>query len=212
MIIVNFYLFLVNKVAKFLVRLGISPMLITFIGLLLSISAGILFWIGHLFTGGLVLFLGGVMDNLDGAVARAGGKATKYGALFDSTLDRYGEFFNFVGLYGYLGHNPDIFLAEVHQMLVLFALIGSVMVSYVRARSEALGIASKAGFFQRPQRVVAIGLCAMLTGLTNPLFDSIDYHNLHDFFLRLLVLVLAIGTNFTAVRRLLDARKIAEKP
>jgi CDP-diacylglycerol--glycerol-3-phosphate 3-phosphatidyltransferase len=150
--------------------------------------------------------MGGILDSLDGAVARATGKATKFGALFDSTLDRYAEFAVFIGFYGYLGHSHAKFV-QVFQLMAIFALVGSVMVSYVRARSEGLGITCSTGFWQRPERLVALATAAILTGILNPIFIAWSYDYLHDVVLKASLIVLAVGTNWTAIGRLISGRK-----
>ncbi|MFP4458986.1 MAG: CDP-alcohol phosphatidyltransferase family protein [Candidatus Zixiibacteriota bacterium] len=207
---VKLYLRIIGKIANVFIRLGFSPSAITIIGFFMAVFAGIAFWTGHLLTGGILLLVGGVFDNLDGAIARNSGNVTRFGALLDSTLDRYSEFVLFLGLYNYIGTSPDIVLYRTFQVIVFFALIGSVMVSYVRARSEALDIGTSVGFFQRPARVVMIGLAAMLAGLANHILDNINYFLLHDIVIRLLLIVLAIGTNITALRRLMDSRRRAK--
>lgn len=148
---------------------------------------------------------------MDGILARATGRSTSFGALFDSTLDRYGEFFIYIGLFGYIASTLDIHLVRVFQLVVVVALMGSVMVSYVRARSEAVGLPTSVGLFQRPARIVLLGFAALLSGATNFAFDRIAYAHLHDFFIRLFLLILAVGTHITAFRRLADARKTFRK-
>ncbi len=201
------YIGAVNRVAALLARTGLSPSVFTIAGLLLACAAGFFLWTGHLFTGGVLLFLGGLFDSVDGAVARISGKATKFGALLDSTLDRYSEFAVFLGFYGYLGHSYACFV-DFFQVMAIVALIGSVMVSYVRARSEGLGISCSVGFWQRPERVIALGTASIITGALNPVLISLSYNYLHDFFIKLIIIILAVGANITAVKRLFHGRAV----
>ena len=208
---VKIYLKFVQLVANILIKMGIGAMSVTLLGLFLSIIAGVLFWTGHLLSGGILLFFGGFCDNLDGVIARTTNTVSVFGALYDSALDRYGEFFLFLGLYGYIANQNDIRLSLIFGVFIFFALIGSVMVSYVRARSEALGIGTSVGFFQRPARVVTIGLTAIITGITNPIFDSLSREYLHDLFVKIAIVILAIGTNVDAIRRLDDSWQNSKK-
>jgi CDP-diacylglycerol--glycerol-3-phosphate 3-phosphatidyltransferase len=201
----NGYLSFVDKVARAMSKTGLSPTFYTITGFVLAIFAGVALWLGHLIIGGILLFAGGIFDSMDGAIARLNGRATKFGALLDSTLDRYSEFAIYLGFYGYLGHSYAKFV-EFYQIMAIFALVGSVMVSYVRARSEGLGIACSVGFWQRPERIIALGTASIFTGFLNPLFISISYNYMHDFFIKLVLIVLAIGTNITAVGRLFHGR------
>ena len=187
--------------------MGISPFFFTLAGLFLSFISAVFLWTGHLVVGGAILFFGGIFDSLDGAVARGGGKVTRFGSLVDSTLDRYAEFSFYIGFYGYLGHSSARFI-WLFQLFTIVALVGSVMVSYVRARSESLGIPCSVGFWQRPERVIALGTAAILTGILNPLFDLLLYNYLHDIILKITLIILAVGTNITAITRLFHAKKI----
>ena len=149
---------------------------------------------------------------LDGQVARLGNMKSTFGALYDSVLDRYSELIMFLGICYYLvGHH--YFLSSIFAFI---ALIGSMMVSYVRARAEGLGIESKGGLMQRPERVVTIGLCAMLCGITS-LYIGGDYKlyvsgiKFHVFETMTIftfpIAVLAVLTNVTAFKRLIDAKR-----
>jgi len=198
---------MVEHIAIVFSRLGFGPMVFTVGGLLLAIAAGCFLWTGHLIIGGILLFAGGFSDSLDGAVARAGNKVTRFGAILDSTLDRYAEFAIFLGFYGYLGHSYARFVG-IYQIITVVALLGSVMVSYVRARSEGLGIPCSVGFWQRPERVIALGTASVVTGALNPLFIRWSYNYMHDLIIKAVLIVLAVGTNLTAIKRLLHAKRI----
>jgi len=204
---VSGYLATINKIALFLTKTGLGPTFYTIVGLILALMAGVFLWFGHLIIGGILLFMGGLFDSMDGAVARVSGKSSKFGALLDSTFDRYSEFAVFLGFYGYLGYSYARFV-EFYQLVAIVALLGSVMVSYVRARSEGLGIECSVGFWQRPERIIALGTASIITGLLNPLLINLSYNYLHDIFIKAVLIVLAIGTNATAITRLFHARKV----
>jgi len=150
------------------VRLGVSPNTLTVIGLLLSILAAVIIAQGLLIAGGLLVLFAGIFDMFDGAMARVSNTATTFGAFFDSTLDRYSESIILLGLLFYAMQKPDLhdafwpFANEQQWMITLIyiAVVGSLMVSYTKARAEGLGLECKTGLLARPERVVilAIGL------------------------------------------------------
>ncbi len=142
--------------AKLLARTGLSPDVLTTVGLLLAAVVAWVLATGHLFLGGFLVILSGAFDLLDGAVARATGRSTKFGALLDSAFDRLSEAVLFLGLLAYYASRG----AYQESILVGAALAGSMMTSYVRARAEGLGLKCEVGVFTRPERVIllAIGL------------------------------------------------------
>lgn len=160
----------------------VSPNALTILGFFINLAAGVLIATGALVVGGVVLLLASVFDILDGAVARVTGKVYRYGAFLDSTTDRYAEGFTFVGLLCYYvtnGHHA------VEPVLVVAALAGSLLVSYVRARAQSLGFVCDGGLLARPERVVivCIGLLVPVTLLAA-------------------LWALAVLTNVTAVQRI----------
>ncbi|HEY6379283.1 MAG TPA: CDP-alcohol phosphatidyltransferase family protein [Candidatus Dormibacteraeota bacterium] len=161
----------------------VSPNTLTVLGLLVNLTSAILVGAGLLFAGGLVLLLASVFDILDGAVARVTGKVYRYGAFLDSASDRYAEVFTGLGLIVYYQLLPGKHTVE--PILIIAALAGSLMVSYVRARAQSLGFVCDGGLLARPERVVltAIGL------LVNPLLLPVLW-------------VLAVFTNVTALQRI----------
>lgn len=149
---------LITPAVKLAIRAKLHPNFFTITGLLLSIVAAIFFASGHFLGGGFFLLLSGCCDVFDGMIARARGVGSKFGALFDSALDRYAEMFVLFGVsYCFIRQNM-IFTA----MIALFALGGSLMVSYVRARAEGLGLDCKVGIMQRAERIVYMGFGAMV--------------------------------------------------
>ena len=140
-------------VARFMERVGLTPNLVTLIGLLIAVGGAWLVAVGQLWAGGIVVLFGGVFDMFDGALARMTGRASKFGALLDSVVDRVSEAVALFGVLAfYLMSDNDVGAA-----LAYAAIIGSLMVSYMRARSEGLGIECKVGVMTRPERVAAIG-------------------------------------------------------
>ena len=140
--------------AAALSRIGLGPNGVTLLGLAIAGMSAYLIAMGNLLAGGVVLLASGVFDMLDGALARTTGRATKFGALLDSVVDRLSEALVLLGL---LLHYTRTGL-EWGVALVFAALVGSLMVSYLRARSEGLGIECKVGLMQRPERVVVLGV------------------------------------------------------
>ena len=143
---------------QYLVKKRLGPDLLTMIGFGLNLGAAALFGLDYLRWAGLGVLLAGLFDLLDGQVARKGQTATKFGALLDSTVDRYSEIFIWFGIAFRFIRFDDLWTSSA----VFFALAGSIMVSYVRARVEGLGEACKVGFMQRPERIIAIGVGALV--------------------------------------------------
>lgn len=151
-----------------LARLGVTPNTLTFIGLLLSVLTATIIAQGFLLVGGVLVLFAGIFDMFDGAVARVRNASTTFGAFFDSTLDRYSESIIFLGLLLYALQHPglhDVLWPVANEQICMIALIyiamvGSLMVSYTKARAEGLGLECKTGLLARPERVVilAIGL------------------------------------------------------
>lgn len=166
-------------------RLGFSPNALSFLGLVLTIIAAGLVASGYLLSGGIMVLIAAMFDMLDGQLARATHQSSTFGALLDSTLDRIEEALVLFGL-AYLSLLEGETTAV---MLVLVALEGSLMVSYVKARAEGLGLRCDVGWFQRPERVVALAAGLVLAGL--------GFGRALTFVLWLL----AVVTNVTAVQR-----------
>lgn len=146
-------------VVRVLSRTGITPNTITIMGFLVSIAAGAVISKEFLLLGGGLVLFSGVFDMLDGSLARAKGQSTKFGALLDSTLDRLAEAAVLLGLLIMYSWQPSTW--EPWEPLIIYiTFVGSVLVSYLRARAEGLGMKCEVGIFTRAERVVvlAIGL------------------------------------------------------
>ena len=210
-----------NPLISLLSKTGITPNGITIIGFLITIVSAAILIVGaelgargdtkYITWFGVILLLAGVFDMLDGQLARKTNNMTKFGALFDSVIDRYSEMVMFFGI--------TYYLVSYHYLLsgvfAFIAMIGSIMVSYVRARAEGLGEECNIGIMQRPERVLTIGITAILYGVISnytgsfkytvdwlpfPLFENISIFTVPIF-------ILAVLTNYTAFQRLNHCRK-----
>ena len=215
----------IDPLVRGLIKIGFTPNLVTITGLLLNIGVAIIFIMGGEegnrgdlsyvgWAGALILFAG-LFDMLDGQVARLGNMSSVFGALFDSVLDRYSELFMFLGICYYLVAHHYFF----SSLVAFIALIGSMMVSYTRARSEGLGIQNKGGMMQRPERVILIAVSALACGITGHFIGGnykyfipgISFHVFETMTIFTLpITVMAVLTNITAIRRLLDAKHALE--
>lgn len=173
-----------------LIRRGVDPNLVTTFGFLVTVSAGIAFFLGHVRIGGALVLCGGFLDIVDGQVARGTGKASVFGSFYDSTLDRISEVVVFLGIFSlYGGGHPDF---EYPWMVytVALAMAGSLMISYTRARAEALGLNCSVGLMQRLERVVLIGGASLVFG-----------GSFEGAVLTWVLILMAVLTNFTAFQR-----------
>ncbi len=145
-----------DPIASVFAKVGLTPNVITCIGLLGSAGAGAVIGYGHLVIGGILVLFFGAFDMLDGALARKTGAVSKFGAFLDSTFDRLSEIAVLGGLLTYELHQRN----TLESLLVFLFLAASLMVSYLRARGEALNINNEVGILTRPERVVilAVGL------------------------------------------------------
>jgi CDP-diacylglycerol--glycerol-3-phosphate 3-phosphatidyltransferase len=156
---------LTGPLARGLIASGVHPNTITTVGTLMVIGSGVAFGTGEIRLGGLLLLVSGILDILDGQVARHGGKTTTFGAFYDSTLDRVGEGAVFSGLIFYFLNGPLPANLKARAVAAgLVALIASFLVSYTRARAEALGVDNKVGIAARAERILLLGLPALLLG------------------------------------------------
>jgi CDP-diacylglycerol--glycerol-3-phosphate 3-phosphatidyltransferase len=148
---------IVDSIVVWLSNLHINPNILTLIGLLINIGAAVLFAKGLFFWAGLVIIFAGIFDIVDGEVARRTGRVTKFGAFFDSVIDRYSDLLLLLGLMIWYAKWDRIF----YMSLTGLVLIGSVMTSYTRARAESLIPACKVGFLERPERIVLLIIGAL---------------------------------------------------
>jgi dTMP kinase len=192
---------LLNPLAQLLVAMEISPGVITAAGLVLSALAALLFGLGAFIGAGIVLIISGLADMLDGMVARSSGKAGTLGAVVDSVSDRYADALVLFGVFFYYAFGGGTAGAgegagaetrpAVAAYLALAAIVGSFMVSYVRARAEGLGLECKIGLLERPWRMVIL--------IVGAFFGS--------GVMTVLLWPLAVLTHFTAMQRVLEVKK-----
>jgi CDP-diacylglycerol--glycerol-3-phosphate 3-phosphatidyltransferase len=183
----NRFMILLTPIIKILKKRGIHPNGFTLAGVIITSMAAVAFIMGHLRAGGVLILAGGLCDSIDGSLARSSGKANRFGALFDSAIDRYSEFLMFFGIAAYfitLNDHPT-------SVVTFLALCGSIMVSYNRARAESLGFESKAGLMQRPERIIFLGTGALI----------------HPLVFKLTIWFVAIFANLTALQRIRNAYK-----
>lgn len=167
-----------------LARLGVQPNTITTLGFLLSLVAAAAVWQGVWPWAGVLVLVASAFDMVDGALARVSDRGTTFGAFFDSTLDRLSESAICLGLIGYFLARQD----DPTVLAIALMLIGSQMVSYTRARAEGLGLSCTVGWFQRPERVIALGVALLFPT------DMVIV-------LQVVIWMLAVLTLFTTIQR-----------
>ena len=163
----------------------VSPNVLTLVGFAPALAAGYAFGKGMIRLGGVCVGLSGLFDLLDGLVAKLADRRTVFGALLDSTIDRYGEIAIFIGLAIHFKGTPSLYG-------VVIALGGSLMVSYLRARAEGLGFSCEVGMLQRPERVIVILVGALLG----------------ESYLKWAVWIVAVLANLTAIERLFRLKEL----
>ena len=184
------YLRLIEPVADYLVRRRANPNVITTIGTVCTIAAAVTYAFGHISIGGWILGLTALFDVLDGIVARRTGQETKFGAFYDSSLDRVSDGMILGGLaVFYATDTPRHSVTMV--IICLMAIIGTFLTSYTRARADALGINAKVGLIQRAERVALLSAPQALFGLA-----------FHGLVLDAIVMLLAVTSWVTAVQRI----------
>jgi len=201
------YLQFIKPVGNILARLGVHPNILSLSGLILSMVAGLVYSTGSFFWGGWLVVFAGTCDALDGQLARQTGKDSKFGSFFDSTLDRFGEVFIFMGLAWYFaggtsfmaggGNKEADFQSPLAVLFIILAIAGSFMVSYTRARAEGLGVDCEVGWMQRPERMTLL-IVGSLVG-SAPVIGPV--------LMKLTLLLLAVLSNFTVLQRMVYVRK-----
>lgn len=184
------FLAALDQVASWLAGLKISPNFITVLGLVAGMAAGLSFGLDRPFAAAGLIVGCGLFDVLDGKVAIRARKKSLYGALFDSTLDRYSEFFIYLGLAYHFRKGWTLWV-------LFFTFLGSTMVSYTRARAEGLGFECKVGFMQRAERMILLFLGALLGPLLK-LFDPV---------MTAVLILIALVSNITAIQRVFYIRR-----
>jgi CDP-diacylglycerol--glycerol-3-phosphate 3-phosphatidyltransferase len=171
---------LLDPLARLINRTGISPNLLTVMGFVLTVGVAYVLATGHLQIGGVLLALAGLFDALDGTLARLAGRRSRFGAFLDSTVDRFSEAVIFMGLLvHYTQHG-----GWQESFLIYATLVGSLMVSYARARAESIGIECKGGVLTRFERAVVLVVGLILNQMLITLW------------------IMAVLSNFTALQRI----------
>lgn len=177
---------ILNLLARGLAKLGFTPNALTIVGFLGMCGVSIVVALGNFALGGVLIILAGILDGLDGSLARLTNQATKFGAFLDSTTDRFAEGALYFGiLYAFL-QRSQTWVAY----LVFVAFVGSVMVSYARARAEGIGVECREGWLTRFERIAILVLGLLLTALfgETPLVIALGF--------------IAVFANITAVQRM----------
>lgn len=175
-------------VGQWLARAGMTANMATVVGLLLNAGVAAVIASGHPRIGGVLLLVASAFDMVDGAIARATGTVSRFGGFFDATLDRYSEFVVYLGLLVWLNQTQDDHIGSV---LILIAASGALLISYARARAEAVGYSASVGLVARPERVVLLALCLIIN---QPLWA---------------LWALAIATHVTALTRIVHVWRLA---
>ncbi len=175
---------------------GLNPNTISIAASIIGVISGLFFLGGSSAVAGILLLLSGILDTLDGTVARLGERTSKFGAALDSSLDRYVEMFVFMGICYHFKDSPMFFWS-------FLAIMGSMMVSYVRARAQSLGVNQIVGFMQRFERFAILSAGAILNPWGIRTWGS-------EIVFEISIIILAIGANYTAYQRLMIVKQ-AEK-
>ncbi|HID64048.1 MAG TPA: CDP-alcohol phosphatidyltransferase family protein [Anaerolineae bacterium] len=171
---------LLEPLASLINRTGISPNLLTVTGFVLMVGVAYVLATGHLQIGGVLIVVAGTFDALDGALARLAGRRSRFGAFLDSTVDRLSEAVIYLGLLVYYTQHGG----RQESFLIYATIVGSLMVSYARARAEGIGVECKKGILTRFERVAVLVVGLILDQMLIALW------------------ILAILSNFTALQRM----------
>lgn len=178
-----------DPISKLLISLKFTPNAVTILGLLITLLGSFFVFQGNFLFGGIVVGIGTLLDSIDGSMARLSNKASKFGDLLDSVIDRFSEGIIFIGIAAYFIFN------EFNDYAILFTIISllcSQLISYIRAKCESLGIENKSGFFTRVERSIVIIVCLIIS---QPLIG---------------LYILVIGTFISSIWRLVIGLKNAK--
>jgi CDP-diacylglycerol--glycerol-3-phosphate 3-phosphatidyltransferase len=162
--------YITEPIVSLVAKTPLTPNVITLIGFIITIGAGALVVTEHFLAAGIIVLVAGLFDMLDGALARMTNKTTRFGAILDSTLDRISEAILLITLLAVFARSG----LATESILSGVALVGSLLVSYIRARMEGLGVECKAGLFTRPERVIILALGLMLSQFANALLITLS--------------------------------------
>ena len=180
---------ILDTLVKGISKLGVGPNLLTFFGFLITILSAFYLAQGNFFYAGIVIIFSGIFDMLDGRLARITNNVTRFGAFFDSVLDRYSDMILFLALMIYYIKNQQM----IYVLLSGIVMIGALMPSYTRARAESLVPTCKVGFLERPERLVLLIIGTIFGRMAAVLW------------------VMAVLSNLTVVHRILHTWKESSK-
>ena len=190
-------------------RLAFQPLHLTFSALFFSVLV-IPAFLHSFWLGGLALLFAGVLDTLDGALARKAGQGSPSGAFLDSVLDRASDFVIYLGLWAASGPPGTPAFPLWVTLLIFFCIQGSYLVSYARARGEGLGVSTSAGVFGRAERLVTLGLGSIVNDLLRMVWPHRPWLEQQGFLLGLLLL-LALGVHLSALQRVVHSLPAVEE-
>lgn len=167
-----------QPIVNLLARTPLTPNAVTWLGFCINIGAAVLVVTEHLFAAGFVVLIAGLFDMLDGALARVTKRVTRFGGILDSTLDRLSEAVVLLALLAVFAREQQV----AESVLAGAALLGSLMVSYLRAKMERLGIECKVGLFTRPERVIILALGLLLSQFDYALVTALAVITFFSFF------------------------------
>lgn len=176
----RYTMWITEPIARFFTFIGASPNHVTLLGLLMMAGVAVILAYGHLRIAGALILIAAGADGVDGVMARLQNRSSRFGAFFDSSLDRYSEALTLLGLLIYFQRQGD----QQAVLLIYVAIVGSLMVSYTRARAESLGLPCQRGLLTRVERVIVL-MIALIVGQP-----------------RIGLWILAILSNFTALQRI----------
>lgn len=180
-----------RRVAQVFARTPVTPNMLTIFGFLLNVVVAALLATGNLIPGGIMIIVAGVFDMLDGALAKVTNRSSDFGAFLDSVVDRYSEATVLFGLLLYYYQQPNQ-EGLIEIVLIYVILVGSMMISYARARAGALQISNEVGLMARPERVILLAVGLLINA----------------YLLMPVLWVLAIGTQFTALQRVFHVWRV----
>lgn len=191
----EYWMWVISPLENFFIEKRVNPNILTAMTLLISIFSGVSISLGLMGLGGWLMLFGSTFDLIDGRIARAQGQSSKAGAFFDSVIDRYSELIIMTAFIIYYRFSIPV------MIVIILTIIGTVMVSYTRARGEGLGVICELGIVQRAERALYLGLGTALDPLITAFIEP-DTKTPYHFLILAVFGVLAIGTNFTAIWRL----------
>lgn len=185
---------LIEKTVVLFIKLKFTPNTLSVITLFWGLGSGLFFAFGRPIEGAILLLLCGMFDVLDGMVAVRTNRQSLFGAIFDSTLDRYSEFFVYLGIAYYFRDHWAVWVP-------FFTFLGSTMVSYTRARAEGLGIECKVGVMQRAERIVFVSLGAIIG----------SFLNIYEPVIIGILIIIALISNIAAFQRTFYVKKVEKQ-